>query len=89
MHGEGFMTVQQWLAGVNLGGIAIGLALHTVANRLPGRYQVAVEAAGAWRLDTLTGNLSYCVNTGIETAPMCGPWGAQSLEQFRASKATR
>ncbi len=83
------MNVKQWLAAVILAGIVVAIALHSVADRMPGRYQLSASATGAWRLDTLSGNVSYCLHTGVENTPMCGPWGAQSLEQYRASRPPR
>lgn len=42
-----------------------------------GRYAVATNAEGriAWRVDTATGHVSWCVMMKPETGPECGAWG--------------
>ena len=63
-------TVAIWagIAAIALGQIMIAVGL--------GRYAVTGIGTTVWRIDKVTGQVSYCVAQGIEKAPFCGPWGA-------------
>lgn len=41
-----------------------------------GRYSVASSADGhtAWRIDSATGNMSYCVAANVSMNASCSPW---------------
>lgn len=51
------------------------------------RYQVAAAPGGSWRIDTVTGQVSICRASGYAQAPVCSPFGAQSLEALRGRPA--
>lgn len=51
---------------------------------LVGRYQLhAIDSGRAWRIDTKTGDLSFCGNAGGE-GPLCFRWSS-----YRRIQATR
>lgn len=52
--------------------VAAAIWLHAEATR----YQMSANGGGAWRIDTRTGDLSYCRISGLDETPTCSLWGA-------------
>ena len=52
------------------------------------RFQVAATASGSWRIDTSTGQVSTCRAAGYAQAPICSPFGAQTLADIAKQRAS-
>lgn len=64
------LAIWAGIAVIAIGQIMIALAV--------GRYELSASGGSAWRIDKLTGQVSYCASQGIVVAPFCGPWGARA-----------
>lgn len=78
--------------------VAVGATAAAIAGLMAGawlwpshgRYQIAASGTrDAWRIDTVTGQASYCRTTGFEGVPICSAWGTQTMAEYRTAAATR
>lgn len=65
--------------------VAGGLIASAIFWTTP-RYQISNSGHDAMRIDTRTGEVSFCKAIAIDEAPVCSDFGSRSLEQYQAER---
>lgn len=68
--------------------VAIGWGISALAEAsnpdTNGRFSISASNDFVWRLDVVSGDISWCKRAGFERPPICSPMGTQSLAQANA-----
>ncbi|WP_158665407.1 hypothetical protein [Sinorhizobium fredii] len=66
------------------GHCAAGVLIAAAIFSTTPRYQISNSGHEAMRIDTHTGEVSYCKAIAIDEVPVCSDFGSRSLKQYRA-----